>query len=512
MIDKSRVPVIVGAHQITDTLTPPDTARGPKALLVDAVRGAATDCGAPEILREVDHLTVVRLFSDTLPRFASPFGRMNNPPWSVANAIGATPREMRYTTAGGHTPQTVVSHFCREISEGRSACAVLVGAEALRTQLAAIRAGLELDWAEEAPDEPESFGIERASFSELEDKYGLNAAIYGYPIIEQAIRQDRGLSMDQHQFGMGRLMARLAAVARDNPLATRRWGPDAHEISTHSDKNPYVGFPYTKLMNSNVYVDQSAALILCSAELADRHGIAENKRVYLHGCAAGNDHWYVSERAELHRSPAIRGVVRRAMERAGVGVDDLSFFDIYSCFPSAVQIASREIGLAEDDPRNVTVTGGLPFFGGPGNNFVTHSIVQMVQQLRATPGRYGLVTANGSYLAKHAAGVYSTRPLEHTDEVDGSEGLQAELDQIPKAPLTDKVEGPARIESYTLAVGRNGPTASIILGRLVRDDRRFIANTQPDPSLLLRMMQNDYVGATGAVRVVDGKCRFFPGG
>lgn len=510
MSDKTRIPVIVGVHQTTDTTSAPDTARSPKDLLVCAARGAARDSGAANILAAVDSLTVVRSFSDTLPRFNSPFGRMVNPPWSVARAIGAEPRELLYTTGGGHTPQVVVTRICQEIASGRSACAIVAGADALRTQRNAQKAGLELCWSEDAPREPEAFGIDRASFSPLEDKYGLNAAIYGYPIIEQAIRMDRGHTREAHAANMGRLMAALAAVARDNPLATRRWGPDAIEIATPSEKNPFIGYPYTRLMNANVFVDQAAALIICSAALADELGIAEAGRVYLHGAAAGNDHWYVSERNDLHRSPAIREVARRALDRAGIGTGDLDFFDLYSCFPSAIEIACREIGLPEDDRRNTTVTGGLPFFGGPGNNYVTHSIAEMVQRLRRAPNAYGLVTANGSYLAKHAAGVYSARPITEPWEHDASGGLQTELDAIPKAPLVDGMEGRARIEAYTLAFGHSGPQQAIVIGRLAAGNHRFLADVSPEPAVLAALHEHDLMGAEGVVRQVDGKSRFTP--
>jgi len=476
--------------------------------MVDAARGAAADSGSPQILERLDGLTVVRQFSDTLPRFASPFGRIENPPWSIAQAIGADPAELLHTTAGGHTPQVVVTRFCEEIAAGRLSCAMIVGAEPLRTQRNAAKKGVALDWHEEAPEAPASFGIERASFSPLEDKYGLNAAIYGYPVVEQAIRSDRGDDPKRHAARMGQLMARLASVARDNPLATRRWGPDAQEIATPSDRNPYIGFPYTRLMNANVFVDQAAAIILCSATMADSLDIPEQKRVYLHGAAAGNDHWYVSERDAMHRSPAIRAVTGRTLERAGLTVGEIDHFDLYSCFPSAIEIACRELGLDEDDPRNITVTGGLPFFGGPGNNYVTHSIATMVGRVRATPGSFGLVTANGSYLAKHAAGVYSTTPLAGPWEQHTSDGLQESLDKVPKAPLIDGAAGPARIESYTLAFGRNGPEKAIVFARLIDGNQRFLANTARAPEVLQRFLESDMVGAEGTAQVVDGKSEF----
>src|SRR5690606_18969108 len=114
----------------------------------------------------------------------------------------------------------------------------------------------------------------------------------------------------------------------------------------------------------------------------------------------------------------------------------IDFFDLYSCFASAVQIGCAELGLSEDDPRGLTVTGGLPYFGGPGNNYVTHSISEMMRRLRANPGKFGMVTANGNYVTKHSFGIYSTEPVQGTWQRENPATLQAELDRQPKAPLT----------------------------------------------------------------------------
>ena len=61
-------------------------------------------------------------------------------------------------------------------------------------------------------------------------------------------------------------------------------------------------------------------------------------------------------------------VAQETFHMADCTISEIDAFDIYSCFPSAIQIACDEIGLDIDDPRNLTVTGGLPYFGGPGNN------------------------------------------------------------------------------------------------------------------------------------------------
>jgi acetyl-CoA C-acetyltransferase len=517
--DRNRIPVIVGVAQITDTATPLDRARSPLQLMVAAARAAAhvaIDDGhlAGALLNAVDSLVVVRLFSDSNPRFRSPHGKMVNPPWSVAQRIGALnnggPRELVYTPGGGNMPQVALNRACERIAQGESTVALLTGAEALRTELAARRAGVNLDWTEPAPTAPEEWGGHRWAWSEHEAAHNMKAAINMYPLFEQAIRGARGRSLDAHRQAMGRLFARFASVARDNPLATRRKGYSADEIATTSEENPIIGFPYTKLMTASVYVDQSAAVIVCSAVKADELGIADSRRVYLHGCAQGDDHWYVTERSNLHSSPAIRAVVKKTLDMAEKTLADVAAFDLYSCFPSAVEIACQEIGLDEDDPRDFTVTGGLPYFGGPGNNYVMHSIAGMVERMRKQPGAFGLVTANGNYVTKHAAGLYSTTPIVHPWVREAPGLLRRELDALPRAPFTETPKGAGTIESYTVVHSKTGPELGIVVGRLVENGVRFVANTPNDPRLFAELEARDALGRAGKVRQLDGHNLFVP--
>jgi acetyl-CoA C-acetyltransferase len=507
----TRTPVIVGVAQITGATSPPLQAHSPLDLMADAARAAAEDAGPGDaLIHQIDSVVVVRLFSDSTPRFKSPFGKIANPPWSVARRIGAMPQELVYTPGGGNMPQVALNRACERIASGESNVTLLVGAEALRTELAARREGLQLDWSEDAPGPPEELGGHRMGFSAHEAAHGMSAAINIYPLIEQAIRGARGHSIPEHTRSMSRLFARFAAVARDNPLATRRAGYSAEEIAGCTASNPMIGFPYTKLMTANAYVDQAAALIVCSTAKAGELGIASSKRVYLHGCAQGNDHWYVTERWDLHSSPAIRSVVAKTLAMAGKTLNDVAVFDLYSCFPSAVEITCQEIGLAEDDPRAFTVTGGLPYFGGPGNNYAMHAIAAMVERLRTMPGSLGLVTANGNYVTKHAAGLYSTTAPGGPWQREDPSILQRELDALPRASFTEKPNGRAGIETYTVIHSKTGPELGIVVGRLAESGARFIANTQNDPALFADLETRDALGRSGSVYSEGERNVFLP--
>ena len=519
MLDPARTPIIVGAAQITDTTSTPETARSPLGLMVATVKKAGADSGVGAgLLSQIDSLTVIRLFMDSTPRFRSPFGRMVNPPWSVAQKIGAKPRELLYPIGGGNMPQVMLSRACERIARGESDVAMISGVEPLRTELAARRAGITLDWNEDAPSGPDEMGGHKMGYSEHEALHGVRAAINVYPMIENAIRGARGRGIADHQKRLGQMFAHFAAVAKDNPLATRRQGYSAEEIVTEGADNRMIGFPYTKLMNASAYVDMSAALIVCSVAKADELGVPHEKRVYLHGCAQGDDHWLISERYALERSPAIRGVVAKTFEMAGEmsgkpkTIADVGAFDLYSCFTSAVEIACAEIGLAENDPRGLTVTGGLPYFGGPGNNYVTHSIAEMVHRVRAKPGSFGLVTANGNYVTKHAAGLFSTTPITRAWEREEPTRLQNHLSGLPKAPFTETPAGAAKIETYTIVHGKAGPELAIVFGRLTEGNQRFVANIPGDAAALTALQAADQLGRPGMVTSVDGRNTFVPKG
>ncbi len=503
-------PVLVGCGQVTDVATPIEQARSPFDLIAQAARLALADTGASRLAEAIDAVAMVRLFSDSSYRFATRLGTSTNPPKSIADRLGISADRHIYSSSGGNMPQMMLNHFAQVIADGQASAVLIAGGEALRTQHALERAGVEGVWAEDPGGEAESIGDSRRAYSDLEERHNLRAAIMMYPLIENAIRGCMGRTVDDHLRSMGRLLARFSKVAAANPLATRREPFSAERLSTVDADNRWVGFPYPRLMNSNAYIDQAAALVVMSVGEARRLDISPARWVFLHGCADGHDRWFVSERAELHASAAIRLGSRKALDMAGKSLADVRFFDLYSCFPSAIEIACREIALAEDDRRGLTVTGGLPFFGGPGNNYVTHSIAQMMCTLRAHPGAFGLVTANGNYVTKHSFGIYSTWPVEGPWRREDPGVLQAELDAIPKAPLMDQATGPATIETYTVMHDKSGPQYAALFGRLTATGQRFVANTPADAATLADLENREGLNRRGVVQQHEGRNLFVP--
>jgi acetyl-CoA C-acetyltransferase len=479
-----RTPVVVGGGQVNQRV-PPEEGRSPVALMADAARQAADDAGAPGLLSALDSVRVVNQLSKRYADAAA----------LVAAELGAAPRQTAVTTMGGNSPQTLVNTTARAIQQGDLDVALVCGAEAWRTRMALRKSDRTPDWPGDPEGTPaaEVLGEELVMNAPAETERGLFMPVQVYPIFECALRAAAGRTPAEHAEHLGRLWSRFSEVAAANPHAWSREARTPEEVSTPSSTNRMVGFPYTKVMNSNNDVDQGAALLVCSVEAARRLGVPEDRWVFPHAGTDAHDHTYVSNRDDLRSSPAIRLAGRRAFELAGIGVDDLAHVDLYSCFPSAVQVAATELGLGLD--RQLTVTGGMSFAGGPWNDYVTHAIATMLTLLREDAGSWGLCTANGGYLTKHAMGVYSTRPP------DGGfrwESVQDAVDALPSRDVAEGWAGPVTVEAYTVVHERDGAPGTAFAACRTPEDARTWA-TSTDGDLLRAMAEEELVGRPGDV-------------
>jgi acetyl-CoA C-acetyltransferase len=289
-------------------------------------------------------------------------------------------------------------------------------------------------------------------------------------------------------------------VAAGNPHAAAPEVLTAEDLATPTERNRPVADPYTRLFVARDQVNQGAAVVLMSVAAAQRLGIASERWVFLHGHADLRERDLL-DRADLSRSPASVMAVEHALDLARIGVDDLSALDLYSCFPIAVSNICDGLGLSATGPRGLTVTGGLPFFGGAGNNYSMHAIAEIVQRSRSAPGSYGLVGANGGALSKYSVGVYSSTPAGWRP--DRSAELQAQIRTWPVPPQSRAADGWATIETCTVKHSRDYRTG-IVVGRLEGDGSRFLAKCVPgDEALLDLLLSDDAVGARVLVRSTD---------
>lgn len=485
---EGRLPIIVGVAQLVNRSEGPEDAREPLELMIEVARAAADDAQAKGLLEQADSVQVVNTVSWSY----------RDAPGLLAEAIGAQPREKVYTAVGGNAPQWLVSRTADAIVRGDVRLAVIAGGDAMRSR-ARWREAAQQRWRRWAPPQ-EMLGDTRAGVNDIEVKHGAHIPARIYPLFETAIRAHRRRSIAEHQRHLGELCARLSQVAASNPYAWFPQARTAEEIITVTPENRMICFPYPKFMNAIMEVDQAAAVIMTSVAAAKELGIPRDRWVYLWGCADAVDIWYFTERSNLHSSPALALAGRRALEMACLTIDDIDWFDLYSCFPCAVELACDALGIPEDDPRPLTVTGGLPYFGGPGNNYSMHAIASMVERLRREPQRKGLVSAMGWYVTKHSLGIYSGVPPEHEWRRRDSPEDQAELEAAPHPTLAEAPEGRGTVEAYSVGFDRSGePEAAIVVGRL-DEGHRFIANTAADRDLLRWMTKEEIVGRPATVR------------
>ena len=460
-----RTPVLVGVGQVNQRDEAPDVEP------VDLMAAAAAEAADPRVLRALDSIRVVNLLS----------WRYRDPGLLLQQRIGAHDATTRYTGIGGNTPQSLVNQACLDIQVGRADAILLAGAETWRTRMRLKARGIRPEWTRQDDTVPIPPGGEHEvpMSGPAEDRIDLDRPSYVYPLFEQAVRIANGESMDNHRRRIGDLWAQFSRVAAGNPHAWSREVLSGDQIWQPGPQNRMISWPYPKLMNSNNMVDQGAAVILCSVAKAEYLQIPKGTWVFPHAGTEAHDTYGVAERDELYRSPAIRIGGGRVLELAGIGVDDLDFVDVYSCFPSAVQVAAREIGLPLGDPaRPLTVTGGLTFAGGPWNNYVMHSIATMAELLRLNPSCRGLITANGGYLTKHSFGVYSATP---PTEAFRWEDVQAAVDREPTRTALIEWEGTGTVESWTTPFGRDGlPEKAFLAVRTPDGSRTWGLISDPD--------------------------------
>jgi acetyl-CoA C-acetyltransferase len=459
----------------------------PARLAALALERAAADAGDARLLAEADFLGCTKPLAwhyDDLPS-------------TVASAVGARARRRRMMPSGGESPVSLLHEVASLIEHGEVRLALLAGADTVYARRRAARDGIALEHWTAATTRPDVFEGMRPIANELEMRHGLSLPSELYPLFENALRARAGRSIEAHQVHVSELMARLSAVAASYPQA---WFPEprsAREIREPSAGNRWICFPYTKRMNAIMDVDQAAALVVTSEAEAERRGIPRERRVTLLGGARATDAWTPTERPDFVSSPAYRRAARRALERAALEAREVDLFDLYSCFPCAVEIAQQELGLAADDPRPLTVTGGLACAGGPGNNYAMHALGRMTERLRALGSGVGYVSGLGMTVTKHAVALLSSDPRRIAAAAGGAEEVALPEAELRGPELVAEPDGPGRIETYTVWFDReNRPERSAIVVRL-DDGRRTVAHGEPTPAALARLVESEGVGLRG---------------
>ncbi len=467
-----RTPIIVGAAQLNDR----DHGSEPVDLMTRSVDAALADSSSSTLR---DCIDAVRVVWGVWP-YADP-GRL------VADRIGATTARSSVTTMGGNQVYDLVADTALKIQSGDLDVAVLCGAETLRTRRGDRARGGHTEYLPElegaAPDDV--IGNHMKLNTDAEREYGMETVARFYAMAETALRHRLGEGIAAHRGRIAGLWARASEVAASNPNAWIQKAVSADEIATESASNRPVASPYPKLMTSNLNVDQGGAVVMCSVAAARAAGVPRDRWIFPWAGLGAADHWYPTNRWAFDESPAMRMSGVRTLELAGVDVDDCSLIDLYSCFPVAVQVAQRELGISPD--RDFTITGGLTFAAGPLNCYCLLPLTRAVTLLRQAPDERALLTGNGGSFTKHSSLVLAAEPSGNgflTDDV------QAVVNALPSRPTPTGRAADVTLETYTVTSDREMQPEFALLAGLDAQGRRHWAKTT-DPETMAELLSND---------------------
>jgi acetyl-CoA C-acetyltransferase len=470
MTTDPRTPCIIGVAARTWREEAPE----PLAMWEEVAREAAEDAGDSHILEQLDSLQIVYCqtwqYDDAVAR--------------LADRLNTDPKHRYYSGIGGTTTQQLVNATAEKMLQGELDLALITSAEALATQRAFKKRGERYPYSFK-PDEKRPFPWESPPHP-YEVAHEIFQAWLTFAIFDNARRGHLGTNLDDYRADIGRMLAPMTTIAAHSHNA---WFPterSAEEIMTATPDNRMVGYPYTKYAVSVMDVDMAAALVVATHERADALGIPNDQRVYLRGYAYATDPVLVAEHQDMWRSPAMEAASKETLRNAGVGIDDIKYIDLYSCFASSLHFACDALGLSPFDGRGLTVTGGLPYHGGPASGYLTHSIAAMVERLRTDPGELGLVSGVGMHMTKHVFGCYSTaaRPLRPPDP----------MPQPEPAEVVGNYEGEAVVIAYSVVHGRSGDPEGGALVCELPDGRRVYARMDAEHGA--RAEHDELVGTT----------------
>ncbi|MEA3332457.1 MAG: hypothetical protein U9Q58_02545 [Pseudomonadota bacterium] len=486
--------VVSGWGQITQRKEVTGTIQDPLEIMIRAASRAQEKSGI-DFLKKIDGIMTVMTLSCYYPDAAR----------QLAQKINATPRFIHTSGIGGESPQNLINIAAGMIARSELETVLIAGAETYypRTKKPAkpenaLFQGLPEDYQ----------GNDSIGSTELEQRHGISQPVQGFPLFETALWAESGLELKNYLMRLGKLWSHNSRIAANHPNAWSKKRYAAKEIITKTPFNRMIAFPYTKLMNPFVTVDLGAAIVLMSEERSRKFRQKESRPVYFIGGGYARDRQrFLIEKSNFTSSPPLKAAVDKALQRSTLTLDEIEAFDLYSCFPCAVGIALKMLGLRQDDCRPFTVTGGLGFFGGPGNNYSLHAVATMVEMIAKGKINNGLVTALGWFMHKHAAGIYSATPTETDLKQHDLDDAKTPLTGSRPIAIAEEAIGIGYIETYTVIYKKNGaPDYTVIYGKTEKG-LRFVANSDTDPETISALTTQNQVGKAVQVRYDEQKKR-----
>jgi acetyl-CoA C-acetyltransferase len=480
--------VIAGWGQITQAKDQMDRLLDPLGLMVEASRRAAESTTMSNVLQNIDAVFTVKVMSEYYLSAAA----------QLADALGAAPRLTLTSSIGGNSPQSLINKAAGMIARGELDSVLIAGGETYcpRKDRFDKTGSLLFKGLEGGHESEDMIGA-----SDLEKRHGIHLPVHGFPLFETALWGASGLPIEAYLNGVGRMWRRFSSVAAAHPNSWTRTPRSIDEIITPGPANRRVAFPYTKYMTSLISVDMAAAVLLMSDNCARRICPGTRRPVYfLAGADARDRQRFMADKSSFTTSPALSACICKVFRRAGLFPDDIQCFDLYSCFPCSVTIARKALGLENTDERPLTVTGGLGFFGGPGNNYSLHAAAAMAENISHGTFDTGMITSLGWFMHKHSAGIFSAIPretgLRHFDLEDEADPLAGSAPEI----TLEQVDGTGIVETYTVLFSRDGsPYLAVLYGK-TPEGLRFVAQAIPEPDTFSELTRRCRIGDTVRLR------------
>jgi acetyl-CoA C-acetyltransferase len=411
----------------------------------------------------------------------------------LAEGLGISPRFSMTSNIGGNSPQASINKAAGMIARGELDSVLIAGAEAYYPRDKSrhpegnrLFQGFSSDYE----------GDDIIGATEWEARHGMSLPIHGFPLYETALWADSGLSLSAYMEKIGALWAGFSKVAAAHPNAWSRTPRTVDEISVPSPSNRFIGFPYTKLMNPIISVDMGAAVVLMAEEKAKRYTRLGKRPVYFWGGGYAEDRQrFLIEKSDFTSSLPLQAAADKAIQRCNLSLEEVGCFDFYSCFPCSVSIARKMLRLHENDPRPLTLTGGLGFFGGPGNNYSLHAVATLADAIESSQVDNGMVTALGWFMHKHAVGIYGGEPRDTDLSQQDLEDERNYKVGNPPVDMVDDASGDGVIETYTVIHSRDGAPSHAILYGKTEKGLRFVARNHSNEDMIGALLSQNEVGA-----------------
>jgi acetyl-CoA C-acetyltransferase len=489
MIDP-RTPCLIGTARRT-WHPGGEPAPEPLAMWAELAGAAARDASEHhDVLGAVDDLSLVHCQS----------WAYDHPVDRLAQRLGLDGARRSASILAGTSPQRLIDDAARRMLEGRTQVALVVGGEALATRRAFDRAGEPPPWSHPHPAPPTLPVALDEWYLPTELAHGVLPAWLTFALLEQARWAARGGDAATRA-ELHAVIGRLRAVADRNPDAWFTEPARTEDLVVASPTNRMVATPYTKRMTAFMDVDMAAANLLVTKEVADRWQIPDDRRAYLRGWGFARDAIHIAARRHLGSSPAMRAATTAALRGAGLTLDDVDGFDLYSCFGSAVQFALDALGIAPDDGRPISFTGGLPYHGGPSSNYMGHSLSHVTDRLRAGEVETALITGVGMHMTKHVAAVWSRTPGPIELPRDPGPQQWGHSSGLDDRPVVDRADGTGSLVAATVVHDHAGQP-EVAIGICERSDGSRCYVRTPDDALVAAIVDDDWAGRT--VRIGAG--------